>query len=63
MRVPGPIAAGGAGWVQTTFEAFIRRPDVTLAAFGWSIIETPDGPAYRFAWSAWPAPKRTGKPG
>src|SRR5664279_2991695 len=54
----GPIATEGAMWVQATFEAFARRADVTLAAFGWSIIEPPDGPAYRFAWPAWPVPKR-----
>jgi hypothetical protein len=33
-----------------TFDGFVRRSDVTLAAFGWSVVETPDGPAYRFAW-------------
>ena len=56
----GPIAAEGAPWVQATFEAFVRRTDITLAAFGWSIIETPEGPAYRFAWPAWPVPRRPG---
>jgi len=29
---------------------FGQRNDVTLAAFGWSVIKTPEGPAYRFAW-------------
>ena len=54
----GPIAATGAPWLVETFDAFVRRSDITLAAFGWSIIETPEGPAYRFAWPAWPKPTR-----
>jgi hypothetical protein len=54
----GPIAATGAPWLRKTFDAFVRREDVTLAAFGWSIVETPDGPAYRFAWPAWPLKDR-----
>jgi hypothetical protein len=52
------IGATGAPWLVETFDAFVRRSDVTLAAFGWSIVETPDGPAYRFAWPAWPKPKQ-----
>jgi len=51
--VLGPIAADGAAWFRTTFETFVQRSDVTLGAFGWSVIETPDGPAYRFAWPRW----------
>jgi hypothetical protein len=51
--VLGPIAADGADWLRTTFDAFVRRADVSLGAFGWSIVETRDGPAYRFAWPAW----------
>jgi hypothetical protein len=50
--VLGPIAATGAPWFHETFESFIVRSDVTLAAFGWSIVDTPKGPAYRFAWPA-----------
>jgi hypothetical protein len=46
----GPIAATGADWFRDTFEEFVARSDVTLAAFGWSIVETPQGQAYRFAW-------------
>jgi hypothetical protein len=49
----GPIAAGGAGWLQQTFAAFVRRDGITLAAFGWSIVETPEGPAYEFRWPRW----------
>jgi hypothetical protein len=48
--VLAPAAANGAEWFRETFDGFVRRSDVTLAAFGWSIVETPDGPAYRFAW-------------
>lgn len=58
----GPIAATGAPWVRETFEMFVRRTDITLGAFGWSIVETPDGPAYRFAWPRWTPPARRGSP-
>ncbi len=54
----GPIAAGGPDWLATLFAKFVARRDVTLAAFGWSIVETPDGPAYRFAWPRWTPPAR-----
>jgi hypothetical protein len=47
--VLGPIAATGADWFRETFDSFARRTDVTLAAFGWSIAETHEGPSYRFA--------------
>jgi len=60
----GPIAATGAPWVRETFETLIRR-EISLAAFGWSIVETGDGPAYPFAWPSWgpgprPSPNPTG---
>jgi hypothetical protein len=45
-----PIARTGPVWFAETFEAFVGRTDVTLSAFGWSLVETPDGPAYQFAW-------------
>jgi hypothetical protein len=48
--VLGPIASTAPAWYRETFDAFVRRTDVTLAAFGWTVIETPDGPAYRFSW-------------
>ena len=44
----GPITRHGPSWYRETFDTFVRRTDVTLVAFGWSIVETPDGPAYRF---------------
>lgn len=50
MAVLGPGAAAGPAWFSETFDAFVRRTDVTLEAFGWSIVETPKGPAYQFAW-------------
>lgn len=56
----GPIAQAGPPWLATTFAQFVRRTDITLAAFGWSVIDTPDGPAYRFAWPKWEPPKRRG---
>ena len=54
----GPIAAEGPEWFRMTFEGFVRREDVTLGAFGWSIVDTPDGQAYRFAWPRWSSPMR-----
>jgi hypothetical protein len=45
----GPIAAAGPAWFRETFDAFVRRSDVTLEAFGWSLLQAPDGPKYRFA--------------
>jgi hypothetical protein len=29
--------------------AFGERNDVTLAAFGWVVVESPEGPSYRLA--------------
>jgi hypothetical protein len=37
---------------------FGRRTDLTLAVMGWRLEETPDGPAYRFAWPRWTPPAR-----
>ena len=48
--VLGPIARAGPAWFAETFEGFAGRSDVTLGGFGWSVVDTPDGPAYRFAW-------------
>jgi len=50
VAVLGPIAHTGAEWFGQAFDAFVIRSDVTLAAFGWSLVATPNGPAYRFAW-------------
>ncbi len=55
----GPVAAAGPPWLADLFVRFVRRTDVTLPVFGWAIVETPDGPAYRFAWPKWVPPKRT----
>ncbi len=54
----GPAAAAGPAWLAKLFDQFVRRTDVTLAVFGWSIVDTLDGPAYRFAWPRWEPPKR-----
>jgi hypothetical protein len=48
-------AQSGAAWFEETFRRFVRRSDITLAAFGWSLIETSDGVAYR-----WAVPNRAG---
>ncbi len=58
----GPLAAAGPAWLAELFARFVRRTDVTLAAFGWSIVETPEGPAYRFAWPRWTPPVRRPAP-
>jgi hypothetical protein len=42
----GPIAKAGAEWFQQLFEGFVRRSDVTLGNFGWSLAMDPDGPRY-----------------
>ena len=42
-----PQAIGDVG------RRFGRRTDLTLAVMGWRLEETPDGPAYRFAWPRW----------
>ncbi|HYL41468.1 MAG TPA: hypothetical protein VET90_09175, partial [Candidatus Binatus sp.] len=49
----GPVAASSPPWLAELFERFVRRTDWTLGAFGWSVVETADGPAYRFAWPHW----------
>jgi hypothetical protein len=42
-----PIAARGSPEFRRLFDGFVRRADVTLAAFAWELVETPAGPAYR----------------
>jgi hypothetical protein len=41
------IANGGPAWFKETFRTFVARTDVTLDAFGWSLIHGDDGPRYR----------------
>jgi hypothetical protein len=43
----GAIAAGGPPWLKELFEVFVRRTDVTLGNFGWSLEETAEGLTYR----------------
>jgi hypothetical protein len=57
-KLLGPVAANAPAWLAELFTAFVRRTDITLAAFGWSVVDTPDGPAYRFAWPRWEPPRR-----
>lgn len=45
-KVLGPIAESGAAEFRETFRAIVRRSDITLAAFGWSLTEFPEGMAY-----------------
>ena len=55
----GPSSRGAPDWFVQTFDAFAKRTDVTLGAFGWTVLDTPEGPAYRFAWPRWDPPRRT----
>ncbi|MFD0634301.1 hypothetical protein [Catenulispora yoronensis] len=34
------------GWVPDLLREFGGRPDITLDAFGWLLIQTPDGPGF-----------------
>jgi len=47
-KVLGPIAESGAAEFPEIFRVFVRRSDITLAAFGWSLTEYPEGWAYRY---------------
>ncbi len=47
--------------VAALARTFGRRTDLTIAAMGWRLEETPDGPAYRFAWPRWTPPKAGGR--
>jgi phosphoribosylformimino-5-aminoimidazole carboxamide ribotide isomerase len=49
----GPHTAPAPDWFRETFESFAKRTDSSMSAFGWSLVETPDGPQYRFAWPRW----------
>jgi hypothetical protein len=44
------------GSISELARRFGRRGDLTLGAMGWRLEETPDGPAYRFAWPRWTPP-------
>jgi hypothetical protein len=48
-KVLGPIAESGEAEFQETFRVFVRRSDISLAAFGWSLTEIEDGMAYLHA--------------
>lgn len=51
----GAVIATAPERLQEVFVVFARRTDVTLEAFSWSVVDTPEGPAYRFAWPPGPA--------
>jgi hypothetical protein len=48
--VLGPLAATASRSHRDAFEHLVARTDLELGDFGWAVVETPDGPAYRFAW-------------
>jgi hypothetical protein len=58
----GPIAATGPAWFRETFDGFVRRTDYVLLDFGWRVVETPGGRAYRFAWPPDPVARPPGTP-
>jgi hypothetical protein len=45
----GQVAKAGPPELLEAVRDFGRRDDVTLAAFGWTVVETPDGPRYDFS--------------
>jgi hypothetical protein len=53
-------AAAVDGSIADLARRFGRRTDLTLAVMGWRLEETPDGPAYRFAWPRWTPPRVDG---
>jgi hypothetical protein len=46
----GAVIEHAPRWLREAFASTTGYADVTLEALGWSVAETPDGPAYRFAW-------------
>ena len=42
----GQVAEAGPPELLDAVRDFGRRDDVTLAAYGWTVVETPDGPSY-----------------
>jgi hypothetical protein len=53
-----PLVPPAPAWLRETFDSFARRTPGSVSAFGWSLVETPDGPEYRFAWPSWTPPGR-----
>lgn len=49
----GPLVPPTPVWLRETFDAFAARTPGSVTAFGWSLLETSDGPEYRFAWPRW----------
>jgi hypothetical protein len=43
------------GWVRDLLPEFGARTDITLKAFGWLLVETPDGPDFKPAPPPWAA--------
>jgi phosphoribosylformimino-5-aminoimidazole carboxamide ribotide isomerase len=54
----GTLTTSAPTWFRETFESFAQRTDGSMSAFGWSLVDTPDGPEYRFAWPRWDPPPR-----
>jgi diguanylate cyclase (GGDEF)-like protein len=49
-KVLAPMVADAAPLLQKAFASLCRR-DSSLKAFNWSLVDTPNGPAYR--WGSW----------
>jgi hypothetical protein len=62
IAVYEPLMVGASGRLKDVITVFLRRKDVTLGAFGWSLVELEDGPAYRFGWPR-SAPRAAGDEG
>jgi hypothetical protein len=50
------------GWVSQLLREFGARTDITLEAFGWLLVETPDGPDFAPAPPPWVRSTSTDKP-
>jgi hypothetical protein len=41
------VASTTGDAMRETMRTFVRRSDVSLEAFGWRLLQAPDGPCYR----------------
>jgi hypothetical protein len=48
VRTLVPLAAGSPPWLRETVEGFVGRTDLSLDAFGWTLMDGDDGPVYVF---------------
>lgn len=61
LEALGPAADAGAAGYGALFRGFAAH-ESSLGAFGWHLLEDPEGPEYRFAWPVWKPPTRSTRP-